>query len=56
MGFNFSTEAGNRAAADAALQDAEAARQAGDAARAAEREGFASEALRQAEYSKQLGR
>lgn len=56
MSFNFSTEAGNRAAADAALQEADVARNAGDTDKAAEREGFAAEALRQAEYSKRLGR
>lgn len=56
MSFNFSTEAGNRAAAEAALKEAETARQAGDMDKAAEREGFATEALRQADYSRRLGR
>ncbi|OUD04658.1 hypothetical protein [Streptomyces swartbergensis] len=53
---NFSTEAGNRRAAKNAAKEAKKARRAGDHERASEREGFAAEALRQAEYSKRLGR
>jgi hypothetical protein len=53
---NFSTEAGNRRAAKDAAKAAKKARRAGDHERANEREGFAAEALRQAEYSKRLGR
>ena len=53
---NFSTEKGNLRAAREADKAAKAARRAGNNERAAEREGFAAEARRQASYSKRLGR
>lgn len=52
----FSTEAGNLRAAKDATKAAQKARRAGDNERAEEREGFAAEALTQAEYSRRLGR
>ncbi|MFJ9740843.1 hypothetical protein [Streptomyces sp. NPDC101166] len=53
---NFSTEAGNLRAAKDAEKAAKKARRAGDHTKAEEREGFAAEARRQAEYSRRLGR
>lgn len=53
---DFSTESGNLRAAKDATKAAKKARRAGDAEGAAEREGFAAEARRQAGYSKRLGR